>query len=95
ADMKINLETCRMAVYRAAWLKQEGLPHQTEASIAKVLVGELSVRNALEAVQIHGGYGYLRDFPAERALRDSKLSAIGGGTTEIQKIVIARALLAE
>ena len=95
ADMKINLETCRMAVYRAAWLKQEGLPHQTEASIAKVLVGELSVRNALEAVQIHGGYGYLRDFPAERALRDSKLSAIGGGTTEIQKTVIARALLAE
>ncbi len=95
ADMKINLETCRMAVYRAAWLKQEGLPHQTEASIAKVLIGELSVRNALEAVQIHGGYGYLRDFPAERALRDSKLSAIGGGTTEIQKTVIARALLAE
>jgi alkylation response protein AidB-like acyl-CoA dehydrogenase len=95
ADMKINLETCRMAVYRAAWLKQQGLPHQSEASIAKVLVGELSMRNALEAVQIHGGYGYLRDFPAERALRDAKLSSIGGGTTEIQKTVIARALLAE
>ena len=95
ADMKINLETCRMAVYRAAWLKQKDLPHQTEASIAKALVGELSVRNALEAIQIHGGYGYLRDFPAERALRDAKLSSIGGGTTEIQKTVIARALLAE
>ena len=95
ADMKINLESCRMAVYRAAWLKQKDLPHQTEASIAKVLVGELSVRNALEAVQVHGGYGYLRDFPAERALRDAKLSSIGGGTTEIQKTVIARALLAE
>ena len=95
AEMKINLETCRMAVYRAAWLKQKGRPHQSEASIAKALVGELSMRNALEAVQIHGGYGYLRDFPAERALRDAKLSSIGGGTTEIQKTVIARALLAE
>ncbi|MGZ4618284.1 MAG: acyl-CoA dehydrogenase family protein [Frankiaceae bacterium] len=95
ADMKINLETCRTAVYRAAWLKQRDLPHQTEASIAKALVGELSVRSALEAIQIHGGYGYLRDFPAERALRDAKLSSIGGGTTEIQKTVIARALLAE
>jgi alkylation response protein AidB-like acyl-CoA dehydrogenase len=95
ADMKINLEVCRTAVYRAAWLKQEGLPHLVEASIAKALVGRLSVENALEAVQIHGGYGYLRDFPAERALRDSKLTSIGGGTTEIQKMIISRALLAD
>lgn len=93
ADMKINLEVCRTAVYRAAWLKQQGLPHQTEASIAKALVGKLSVENALEAVQIHGGYGYLKDFPAERALRDSKLTSIGGGTTEIQKMIISRQLL--
>jgi len=93
ADMKINLEVCRGAVYRAAWLKQEGKPHQVEASIAKALVGRLSVENALEAIQIHGGYGYLRDFPAERALRDAKLTSIGGGTTEIQKMIISRALL--
>ena len=95
AEMKINLEVCRTAVYRAAWLKQEGRPHTVEASIAKALVGDLSVRNALEAIQIHGGYGYMRDYPPERALRDAKLTSIGGGTTEIQKLVISRALLGE
>ena len=95
ADMKINLEVARTAVYRAAWLKQQGEEHGVEASIAKALVGKLSVDNALEAIQIHGGYGYMRDFPAERALRDAKLASIGGGTTEIQKLVISRALLGE
>jgi alkylation response protein AidB-like acyl-CoA dehydrogenase len=64
-----------------------------EASIAKALIGDLSVKNAIEAIQIHGGYGYMRDFSPERALRDSKLLSIGGGTTEIQKLVISRALL--
>jgi alkylation response protein AidB-like acyl-CoA dehydrogenase len=95
AEMKVRLETCRTAVYRAAWLKQEGQEHQMEASIAKYLVGELSVQNALDAIQIHGGYGYLRDFPVERALRDAKLGSIGGGTSEIQKLVISRLLLGE
>ena len=95
AEMKINLEVCRTAVYRAAWLKQNDLPHQVEASIAKTLVGKLAVENALEAIQIHGGYGYLKDFPAERALRDSKLASIGGGTSEIQKMIISRVLLAD
>jgi alkylation response protein AidB-like acyl-CoA dehydrogenase len=95
AEMKINLEVARTAVYRAAYLKQVGEPHSIEASIAKVLVGKLAVENALEAIQIHGGYGYLRDFPAERALRDAKLGSIGGGTTEIQKMIISRALLGE
>jgi alkylation response protein AidB-like acyl-CoA dehydrogenase len=95
AEMKINLEVCRTAVYRAAWLKQEGLPHTVEASIAKTLVGDLSVQNALHAIQIHGGYGYMRDFAPERSLRDAKLTSIGGGTTEIQKMIISRALLGE
>jgi alkylation response protein AidB-like acyl-CoA dehydrogenase len=95
AEMKINLEVCRTAVYRAAWLKQAGLPHAVEASIAKALVGDLSVKNALEAIQIHGGYGYMREFSPERALRDSKLTSIGGGTTEIQKMVISRHLLGD
>ena len=95
AEMKINLEVCRTAVYRAAWLKQTGLPHGVEASIAKTLVGDLAVQNALEAIQIHGGYGYMRDFTPERALRDAKLASIGGGTTEIQKMIISRALLGE
>jgi alkylation response protein AidB-like acyl-CoA dehydrogenase len=95
AEMKINLEVCRTAVYRAAWLKQAGLPHTVEASIAKTLVGDLSVQNALDAIQIHGGYGYMRDFSPERSLRDAKLTSIGGGTTEIQKMIISRALLGE
>ncbi|MHB8340458.1 MAG: acyl-CoA dehydrogenase family protein [Mycobacteriales bacterium] len=95
ADLKINLEVCRTAVYRAAWLKQQGEPHAVEASIAKVLVGRLSVESALEAIQIHGGYGYTRDFSVERALRDAKLASIGGGTTEIQKMIISRELLAD
>jgi alkylation response protein AidB-like acyl-CoA dehydrogenase len=95
AEMKINLEVCRTAVYRAAYLKQTGAEHQVEASIAKALIGDLAVRNALEAIQIHGGYGYLKDFGAERALRDSKLLSLGGGTTEIQKLIIARSLLGE
>ena len=94
AEMEINYQACRNAVYRAAWLKQEGQDCQLEASVAKALTGKLVVDNALEAIQIHGGYGYLRDFPAERALRDAKLTSIGGGTTEIQKMIISRLLLA-
>jgi alkylation response protein AidB-like acyl-CoA dehydrogenase len=95
AEMEINYHVCRNAVYKAAWLKEQGKEHQLEASIAKALVGKLSVENALESVQIHGGYGYLRDFPAERAVRDSKLSSIGGGTTEIQKMIISRIVLSD
>jgi len=94
AEMEINYQVCRNATYQAAWLKQEGRPHQLEASVAKALLGKLSVDNALEAIQIHGGYGYLRDFAVERALRDAKLASIGGGTTEIQKMIISRLLLA-
>ena len=94
AEMEINYQTCRNAVYRAAWLKQEGQEHSLEASVAKALCGRLVVENALESIQVHGGYGYLRDFPAERALRDAKLASIGGGTTEIQKMIISRLMLA-
>jgi alkylation response protein AidB-like acyl-CoA dehydrogenase len=94
ADMEINYQACRNAVYKAAWLKQAGQEHMLEASVAKAMTGKLVVENALEAIQIHGGYGYLKDFPAERALRDAKLTSIGGGTTEIQKMIISRLLLA-
>jgi len=94
AEMEINCQVVRNAVYKAAWLKQHGEPHTVEASVAKALAGKLAVENALESIQIHGGYGYLRDFPAERALRDAKLASIGGGTTEIQKMIISRAILA-
>ena len=94
AEMEINYQVCRNAVYKAAWLKQEGLDCMLEASVAKAVTGKLVVENALEAIQIHGGYGYLRDFPVERALRDAKLTSIGGGTTEIQKMIISRLMLA-
>jgi butyryl-CoA dehydrogenase len=93
AEMEVNYQVVKNAVYKAAWLKQHDKPHVIEASAAKILAGDLSVKNALEAIQIHGGYGYLRDFGAERALRDSKLASIGGGTTEIQKMIISRTVL--
>ena len=93
ARMRVNASTARWALYHAAWLKQEGKPHQMEASIAKYHVAEVSMQNALEAVQIFGGYGYLKEFPVERSIRDAKLASIGGGTSEIQKLIISRILL--
>ena len=93
ADMKAQLDAARLLLYRAAWLKQEGLPHQTEASVAKLFVAEAAMNNAVEATQIFGGYGYIKDYPIERSMRDAKLISIGGGTSEIQKMIIARGLL--
>lgn len=93
AEMKAHLDASRLLLYRAAWLKQEGHPHQVEASVAKLFVAEAAMRNALEATQIFGGYGYIKEYPIERSMRDAKLISIGGGTSEIQKMIIARALL--
>lgn len=93
ADMRIRLEAARLLQREAAWLKDQGLDHQIQASIAKAFVGEAAVQSALDGVQLHGGWGYIQDFPVERGLRDAKLATIGGGTTEIQKMVIARSLL--
>lgn len=95
AEMKAHLDAARLVLYRAAWLKQEGLPHQVEASVAKYLVAEAAMRNAVEATQIFGGYGYIKEYPVERSMRDAKLISIGGGTSEIQKMIIARALLGD
>jgi alkylation response protein AidB-like acyl-CoA dehydrogenase len=95
ARMRVNINASRWLLYHAAWLKQEGKPHMQEASIAKYFVAEAGMQNALEAVQIFGGYGYIKDFPVERSIRDAKLAAIGGGTSEIQKMIIARTLLGE
>ena len=95
AEMKANLDASRLVLYRAAWMKQEGLPHQVEASVAKYFVAEAAMRNAIEATQIFGGYGYIKEYPVERAMRDAKLISIGGGTSEIQKMIIARELLGE
>jgi alkylation response protein AidB-like acyl-CoA dehydrogenase len=94
ADMRIRLEAARLLQRKAAWLKDGGHEHQLEASVAKAFVGEAAVATALDGVQLFGGWGYVQDFPVERGLRDAKLTTIGGGTTEIQKLIIARDLLA-
>jgi alkylation response protein AidB-like acyl-CoA dehydrogenase len=93
AQMRIRLENARNLQRQAAWLKDNGLDHQIEASMAKAYVGEAAVESALDAVQIHGGWGYVDEFHVERSLRDAKLATIGGGTTEIQELLISRILL--
>ena len=95
ADMKIRLETSRLLLRNAAWLKDQGKPHMVEASMAKAYVAQCATANAEDAIQIHGGWGYIKDFPVERSWRDAKLTSLGGGTTEIQKVIISRALLGE
>jgi alkylation response protein AidB-like acyl-CoA dehydrogenase len=93
ARMRVNTNAARWLLYHAAWLKQNDQPHMQEASIAKYFVADVAMQNALEATQIFGGYGYLKEFPVERSMRDAKLASIGGGTSEIQKLIIARTML--
>lgn len=93
ADMAMEVELARNAVLKAAWLKDQGKPFTKEAAIAKLYASETAVRNAERAVQIHGGYGYMREYEVERLMRDAKLLVIGEGTSEIQRIVISRQLL--
>jgi alkylation response protein AidB-like acyl-CoA dehydrogenase len=93
AQMRIRLENARIMQRKAAWMKDNGLEHQLEAAMAKAYIGEVSVQSALDAVQLHGGWGYIDEFHVERGLRDAKLTSIGGGTTEIQEMIIARSLL--
>jgi butyryl-CoA dehydrogenase len=80
-------------VYNAAWLKQHGKPFKKEAAMAKLFASELAMRATTKAVQLHGGYGYTTEYPVERMMRDAKVCEIGEGTSEIQRIVIARQLL--
>jgi alkylation response protein AidB-like acyl-CoA dehydrogenase len=94
ADMATDVEAARLLVYQAAWLADQGKSRFTrEASMAKLFASEVAVRVANECVQIHGGYGFIKDYPAEKYYRDVKLCTIGEGTSEIQKLVIARQLL--
>ncbi len=90
ADMYTELEAGWWLVLRAAWLADQGLPFRREASMAKLWASEAARRAAERAVQIHGGYGYIRDYPVERYYRDVKLCEIGEGTSEIQRLIIAR-----
>ncbi|MFP5224766.1 MAG: acyl-CoA dehydrogenase family protein [Actinomycetota bacterium] len=94
ADMEVRTETSRLAVYRAAWLHEQGLPFKKEAAIAKLYATEAAVTNAREATQIHGGNGFINEYPVARHWRDSKILEIGEGTSEVQRLLIARHLLA-
>ncbi len=93
ADMAVQIDAARLMVYRAAWLKDTDQPYSTEAAMAKLFASEVARQVTNDAVQVHGGYGYVTEYKVERYLRDAKLTEIGEGTSEIQRMVIARNLL--
>ncbi|MBC7672367.1 MAG: acyl-CoA dehydrogenase [Polaromonas sp.] len=95
ADMATEIEAGRHLMYHAAWLAQIGKPYSKEASMAKLFCSELAMRATTKAVQVFGGYGYTKDYPVERMMRDAKICEIGEGTSEIQRMVIARHVLKE
>ncbi len=93
ADMKVIIEAMRLLIFRVAWLKDQGkFINPVEAADAKLFVGELGMKAAHEAVQIHGGYGFMHEYPVERLYRDTRLGSIGGGTSEIMRLIIARSI---
>ncbi len=93
ADMATDIAAARALTFRAAWLNSSGQPFGTEAAHAKYFASEAAVRATNEAVQIHGGYGFIKDYPVEKLYRDVKLMTIGEGTSEVQKMIISRSLL--
>jgi butyryl-CoA dehydrogenase len=95
ADAATEIQTARLMVYYAAWLKDQGRPYTKEAAMAKLFATEMGERVCRNAIQIHGGYGYSREYPVERIYRDARLMTIGEGTSEIQRLVIARKVLDE
>ncbi len=93
SDLATQLQAAHHLTYHAAWLSQNGHPYGKEASMAKLFASELATKATITAVQLHGGYGYTKDYPVERMMRDAKIGEIGEGTSEIQRMVIARHLL--
>ena len=94
ADMATQIDAARLLIQRAAWMKDQKLPTTKESAMAKLYASEIAVKVSEEAIQIHGGYGYTKDYPPEKFWRDSKLCTIGEGTSEVQRLVIARQLVA-
>ncbi len=92
ADMAAEIEAARWLTYHAAWLRDQGRPYTKEASIAKLMATEMAERVARNAIQIHGGYGYSSEYPVERIYRDARLMTIGEGTSEMQRLIIARGI---
>jgi len=95
SDIATEIEAGKHLMFHAAWLAQHGRPFSKEAAMAKLFCSELAMRATIKAIQVHGGYGYTKDYPVERMMRDAKICEIGEGTSEIQRIVIARHLLKE
>lgn len=93
AEMQTNIDAARLLTYRAAWMKDNGIPNTKEAAAAKLFASEIAEKAANEAIQIFGGYGFIKEYPVEKFYRDAKLLTIGEGTSEIQRLVIARDLL--
>src|SRR5215831_5126454 len=93
ADMATEIDAARLLMNRAAWMKDQGMQTTAQSSMAKLYAGEVAVRVANECVQVHGGYGFIKEYPAEKFYRDVKLCTIGEGTSEIQRLVIAREIL--
>src|SRR5207247_2578899 len=93
ANMAMELDAARLLAYRAAWLKQNGRPHTDAGAKAKLFASEMARRQTAEAIQVLGGYGYTKEFPVERYYRDAKITEIYEGTSEIQRLVIARSIL--
>ncbi len=95
ADMGTQIDASRLLIHRAAWLKDQGLPFSKEAAMAKLFASEMAMWVTNKAIQVHGGYGYIKDYPVERYFRDAKITEIYEGTSEIQRLVICRHLLRE
>jgi alkylation response protein AidB-like acyl-CoA dehydrogenase len=93
AEMATQIEAARTLLYKAAWLKEQKRPYTMEASMAKMFATEMAEKVCRDAIQVHGGYGYSREYPVERLYRDARLMTIGEGTSEIQRLVIARQVL--
>ena len=93
ADMAMEIDAARLLVHRAAWHKDEGMDYNTSGAMAKLFASEVAMKTTVEAVQVHGGYGYVKEYHVERLMRDAKITQIYEGTSEIQRIVIARNIL--
>jgi alkylation response protein AidB-like acyl-CoA dehydrogenase len=93
AEMATQIEAARTLLYKAAWFKEQGRPYSMEASMAKMFATEMAEKVCRDAIQVHGGYGYSQEYPVERLYRDARLMTIGEGTSEIQRLVIARQVL--
>jgi alkylation response protein AidB-like acyl-CoA dehydrogenase len=93
ADMATEIEAARLLVYRAAWMKDQGMDYTSAAAMAKLYASEVAMKHTVEAIQVHGGYGYVKEYHVERLMRDAKITQIYEGTSEMQRIVISRNIL--